>query len=332
MEITFILPTVNRKNYVNRAIKSCLDINSESKNIVSKVLVLDGYSDDGAWELMQKEFGNNENVLLKQVDRKIGFQETAFMGLKYITTEYCTFMYNDDVLSKYYWKCCDKIRESKQSFIMGYGKNFHVKEIYQFKEPNFIKIPSEQIILNYFGIFENLKYSSLPVSPIASISKTNNLYDWEKEVRKFVAKSSFRYELMIKKNIGPDLILYLYNLYIENEYVFFCNSTISQLSFHEDSMSILYGKSPLSTGYWLSRIWLFEKMISSKKYNKELLAKFSAYILTSGIYIVFLNIFTLRFGYALSMILEILKILYMTTKKKFNKNFFKYLNYYKEQI
>ena len=81
-------------------------------------------------------------------------------------------------------------------------------------------------------------------------------------------------------------------------------------------MSILYGKSPLSTGYWLSRIWLFEKMISSKKYNKELLAKFSAYILTSGIYIVFLNIFTLRFGYALSMILEILKILYMTTKKK----------------
>ena len=104
LEITFILPTINRKNYIIRAVDSCLSINLFSDQITAKVLVYDGYSDDGAWEAMQEKYHTNEKVILKQVDRNLGFQETAFIALKEVDTEYCTYMYNDDVISPYYYQ------------------------------------------------------------------------------------------------------------------------------------------------------------------------------------------------------------------------------------
>ena len=50
-EISFILPTFNRKEYVLRAIESCLAL--EKKNILPHIIVIDGYSNDGAWELLK---------------------------------------------------------------------------------------------------------------------------------------------------------------------------------------------------------------------------------------------------------------------------------------
>lgn len=304
MQITFILPTINRKDYIIRAIDSCLDISLFSKKIISKVIVYDGFSDDGAWEIMQKKYSKNENVTLKQVDRKLGFQETAFLALKDVETEYCTFMYNDDVISQYYYQMAEKMVKNHQNFIMGYGKNMEVNKIYKFQKPNFKIIETKNIILNYFGLFNFLEYSSLPVSPVPSISKTKILRQWITEVRKFIENSKFREELMIKKNIGPDLVIYLYNLIYENENLCICNSSIAQLSFHKSSMSISYGKAPLSTGYWLSRIWCFEKYLTKNKCDKNFLSKLSSYIIIGGIFIFFTNLKSLKINYAFNVILE----------------------------
>ena len=195
LEITFILPTINRKDYIIRAIDSCLDISSFSNKIKTNVLVYDGFSDDGSWEIMQKKYLNNDSVTLKQVERKLGFQETAFLALKEVKTEYCTFMYNDDVLSQFYYQFAEKMYENDQNFILGYGKNMEVNNIYNFQEPNFKIVETKNVILNYFGLFKYLDYSSLPVSPVPSISKTQILKQWVIEVRKFVEISKFREEL-----------------------------------------------------------------------------------------------------------------------------------------
>jgi len=308
LEITFILPTINRKNFVTRAIDSCLAINEHSQNIKSKVLVLDGFSDDGAWEIMNTKYQNNKNVKLKQFERNLGFQETAFIGLKLVDTEYCTYMYNDDILSPYYWKLAHKLKKSNQTFIMGYGKNQEISKIIDFKDPIFKLIYSKEILLNYFGYFNSLNYSSLPVSPVPCLSKTSNLINWEKEVRDFVKVSNFRKELMLKKNIGPDLILYFYNLMIQNDKIVFCNSTVAQLSFHNKSMSIIYGKQPLSTGYWLARVWYFEKYLNNNEINKSYSSKLSAYLIVSGFYIFLLNLIFLNFSQSINVLSEILKI------------------------
>ncbi len=318
MKITFILPTFNRKNFVARAIESCLKINKNSKNIKATVLVLDGYSNDGAWEMLQKKYNDNKNVILKQIDKKLGFQETAFFGVNQVKTDYCTFMYNDDILSKYFFLVANKLEETNQDFIMGYGKNLNIENIYNFKKPIFKKIHTQEIILNYFGSFQSLKYTSLPVSPVPSISKTITLKKWIKEIRVFVNKSSFRKDLMIKQNIGPDLVIYLYNLMLLKEKIIICNTTIAQLSHHKDSMSIIYGKQPLTTGYWLSRIWYFEKYLNKEKNIDRLFAsKLSSYIIVSGFYIFIINTFNFNLKYSLRIFLEIINVFRLCLINKF---------------
>ena len=52
--LTFILPTFNRKKYVIRAVESCLKV--IGKNFSSEVLILDGESTDGAWELLEENY------------------------------------------------------------------------------------------------------------------------------------------------------------------------------------------------------------------------------------------------------------------------------------
>lgn len=316
MEITFILPTINRKKYVIRAIKSCLNINQKNPNVIAKVLVIDGQSDDGAWELMLDKFKNHKNVKLLQVDKNLGFQESAFFGLKYVKSEYCTYMYNDDIVSNFYSTFASNLIKSSQTFIMGYGKNNDVSKIYKFFDPSFVKIKTNNLILNYFGFFNYLKFTSLPVSPVPSVSKTSNLKKWEVEVRNFVKNSKFKEELMLKKNIGPDLILYLYNLMIQKEEIVFCNTSIAQLSYHKSSMSIIYGKAPLSTGYWLARIWYFESLLKSNKINKNYISKLSAYLIVSGLFIFILNTISLNFFYAKNTLYETLKVVLKIQNKK----------------
>ena len=98
--ITFILPTYNRKDFIVRAVESCLDVNG--KNFSSKVIILDGESTDGAWEILNDKYKNNPRVDLIQLPKSMGFQKQLFMEFSLVKSEYCTFMYNDDVLSPYF--------------------------------------------------------------------------------------------------------------------------------------------------------------------------------------------------------------------------------------
>ena len=230
MELSFILPTFNRKDSVIRAIDSCLKI-EDSSDIAVKVIVLDGYSTDGAWELLKKNYEFSSKVKLLQVEKEKGFQETAFYGLDLVETDYVTYMYNDDVLSDYYFSMVEEMISSQQEFIMGYGSNFPVSNKLNFSPLEIKEVKTLDILLTYFGYFDGLEYSSLPVSPIASVSRTEKLRMWRDEVRKFVKNSEFRDDLMMKQNIGPDLILYLFNLFHSGQSMLFCNSTAAQLSF-----------------------------------------------------------------------------------------------------
>ena len=317
INITFILPTYNREDFVCRAIDSCLNISQKSKNIETTVLVLDGYSTDQSWKILNTKYSDCHNVILKQVSKDLGFQETAFLGVSMVKTEYVTFMYNDDILSDYYFDFVEKMAKSNQNFIVGYGSNFDVNFKYDFKPPEYINVHSDKVILNYFGHYNFLEYSYLPVSPINTISTTALMKDWVKEVREFCDVSSFRKYLMIKQNVGPDLILFLFNLYKLKKEFLMCNSTISQLSFHDDSMSIGYGEIPLKNGYWLSRIWLFEKECTNEYNSKKYLSKLSGYIVLSGLYVALINLRSGHFKNFVYSMHEILKILYCSLQKNF---------------
>ena len=86
------------------------------------------------------------------------------------------------------------------------------------------------------------------------------------------------------KNIGPDLMIYLYNLMLENDKITICNSAIAQFSVHKSSMSIGYGKAPLSTGYWLAKVWFLEKSLQNNDTSEDFYQSYQLTLLLETVY------------------------------------------------
>src|SRR5215831_3601614 len=95
--ITFILPTRNRKQFVRRAIDSCLSC--ESETVSPCVIVIDGESDDGTFTDLQSAYAGDTRVQLLQNSKSTGFMNTCFQGVELVKSKWVTFMYDDDVLS-----------------------------------------------------------------------------------------------------------------------------------------------------------------------------------------------------------------------------------------
>ena len=63
LELTFILPTRNRRQVVKRAIESCLQAHRPGEIHVS-VLIVDGNSTDGSFEEVAERYGQDARVRL----------------------------------------------------------------------------------------------------------------------------------------------------------------------------------------------------------------------------------------------------------------------------
>ena len=91
----------------------------------------------------------------------------------------------------------------------------------------------------------------------------------------------------MKKNIGPDLLLYLMSL--DEEFLINSTNTImSKFSHHDNSMSVRYGSVSLIFGYLVTKI-LFFKSIHKKMSHKKRL-KFKTYLIIQLFYIIIRNI------------------------------------------
>lgn len=280
-EVTFILPTYNRKEFVCRAVDSCLAV--AGAGFQSRVLVIDGESTDGAWELLQRQYGDSPRVTLTQNQAGTGFQRTAFAGALEVQTEYVTFMYNDDVLSPYYHLLLRRMIDGRHSFIMGYGGTHPIDGVYPFVEPSIASVDKQRLLAAYFGDLKALDYYGMPVSPICLIMRTEHLQEWVEGIWNWVGDSSFRRWFMIEKNVGPDIILYLWGILRQETTVELARNVVGQFSEHPDSMSVQYGVDPLTTGYWIGRIWAFEQMIADRGISAALTARAGGYLVVSGL-------------------------------------------------
>src|SRR5437773_4005287 len=100
LELTFILPTRNRREWVRRAIASCLRAHQEGVSV--EVLIIDGDSTDGSFEDLQQRYGNDSRVRLFRQQGAKGFMAACFFAIPQVRTPFATFMYDDDVLSPYW--------------------------------------------------------------------------------------------------------------------------------------------------------------------------------------------------------------------------------------
>jgi hypothetical protein len=288
-EITFILPTKNRfdvlKNFISHHEKIL-------KNLNYKFLIVDGsnpYIHKKIKKICRKKKKLN---LIKQT--KKGFMNACFQSIKKIKTEYCTFLYDDDLLSIEAIKVFKKTLNNK--FSMGYGivenlNNQNIQTKSNFNKIKIRKYKNEDLLLAYYG--ENkLGVPFMPVSPICLIFKSNFLNYWKKYLIKFCKRSKFRKYFLLKQNIGPDLIIYLLQI-LKHNHINFSKPHIAKFNEHEDSMSYLLGMNKLQIGYWLAKKSIFENNLII---NKQLIIKAYTFLYTAGIFILIKNIILKFFG------------------------------------
>lgn len=308
-EITFILPTLNRKRWIKRAIESCLACVSD--DIEAKVIIIDGQSDDGSFEELQATYQGNPRVSLLQNKRTDGFMQTCYLGVSLVRTRYVTFMYDDDILSPYFYLMFEKMLQAKREFIASYGQTYPVDKVYDFKPSSRVDFyPPEKVIMDYSGSNE-LVQGRLPVSPICCIVSKNLLNEWVPFVQHFGGQTKLRRYFMLHKNIGPDLLIYLLALLQEKEPVPVVLGKIAQFSSHANSMTIKATSFDIEVGYWLARIAAFNKLCKERP-QLSCLSQYSAYLILFGFYLVAINWTHLDFKWTGAILVEIASVLKFT--------------------
>jgi hypothetical protein len=197
-----------------------------------------------------------------------------------------------------------------KNFVMGYGQVSNIEKVYPFKPvDDFKHYPNLQFLLGYYGYRTLIEYTFLPVSPICCVVTTNLLKQWMVHVVAFAEKSKMRKYFMLKKNVGPDLMIYLLSILANKEEICVATAIVAQFSAHPTSMTVTYETymdTDLSIGYWLAKIWAFEYLLTTN--NKKESAKCAAYLVLSGINILIRKFIRLKFKWTLSVFKEVFLI------------------------
>ena len=317
-KITFVIPTKNRSKYLRKLIFNCEKI---FKKLKYEYLIIDASND----------FFHYQNLKLKNKYKKIkiirqkskGIQVGCFESIKSIKTKHVVFLYDDDQLSNYIYKIYKSNINDDGVFSLGYGIVKPIKEKIKYYNLNKYKIDKEELLLGYFG--ENINNNPLikktnqkillPLSPICTTYTKLFLKIWKKTILKFVKNNTFRYYFLLKKEVGPDLLIYLMSIYSSKKIVNFYTPYSAKFSSHQDSISIIYGSNFLRIGYWLSRICFFDTI---KLKNNELSNKLYTYLIAFGLFLLLRNI--INFFYFKNIFSEVSKL--------FKNNANKFLYYY----
>lgn len=275
-KITFILPTKSRID----KIKKFYEINEVKLKKIPHCFII-VTSNVRETNILKNFFKQKKTVkVIKQ--NKPGFMNACFESITYIKTKYCTFLYDDDLLSPYYFKLFKKLYT--ESIAMGYGVLSNNNSNNIFLPIRIKKLYSEKILSCYYG--ENLTdVKFMPVSPICLIFPSIFLSKWKKKILNFCKNNSLRTEMLLKKNIGPDLMLYLHQI-IKHKNINFSYPHIVEFRMHKKSMSYILGKNKLRVGYWLAK----STLLNSNRISNDLKKKIFTYLIVSGYLILFHNL------------------------------------------
>tara|TARA_B100000787_G_scaffold161881_1_gene142092 strand:- start:2072 stop:3073 length:1002 start_codon:yes stop_codon:yes gene_type:complete len=288
-QLTFIIPIKDRPSHLKKLIKNI------DKVLLAKIscqlIFVDASNNSN-----QKK---NYNILKNYKNCKILIQKNkgitigCFQAIPYVRSKFVTFLYDDDELGKYLYLVYKENLKNNKLFSMGTGNVQAINKKFNFKKITKINLNKKKVLLNYFGIplsKTNNKFKKLlsaPVSPISTCFESRYLIQWKKHILKFVKDNEFRNYFILKKDIGPDLMIYLHNILKSKEYVNFFTPSVVKFSSHEDSISIIYGANNLRIGYWLAKLSILE---SEKKLNVNNKSYMYTYLVISGYFLFFSNL------------------------------------------
>lgn len=305
-EVTFILPTLNRRQWVKRALDSCLAC--ENGIVKPHVVVIDSESGDGTMPYLRAAYASDERVTLHENSRSAGCIRSWFDGVEQLKTRFATFVWDDDVLSPFFADMVTRMMREGAEFSAGFGEVSPIDQVYQF-EPidNFRSVAASEVLLGFFGFHGRSELPRLPVSPICCMVTSDLLRDWVKQVEIFTSRNSLRRHFMIKRAIGPDLMVYLSALVKETGHVVVTPSVVAQFSSHPGSITIKANAFDIEVGYWLAKLWAFERISDQGRRHEATCC--AAYLLVYGARLILIRLWMLRLSWVLDVAREVWQVL-----------------------
>lgn len=300
--ITFIIPTLNRRQWVKRAVDSCLVC--ENDFVKPHVVVIESHSDDGTFEYLQEIYAKDDRVTLRQNSRTVGCTESWLQGAELARTALATFVFDDDVLSPFFKDMVAHMVRESCDFVMGFGQVCRISDTYCFKPVEvFHRYPSSDLLFRYFSRQNHLELPRMPVSPICCVVTSELLHEWILEVRKFAGQNPLRRYFMLERGIGPDLMVYLAALLREHTPIVVTPSMVAQFSAHPESITIRARAFDLAVGYWLAKIWAIDRRLTAG--DRKGAARCAAYLLLYGVRLLLTKVSRLETSWVLGVGREI---------------------------
>lgn len=286
VSVSFILPVLNRRHCIVRAIESCLAGANERVNVT--VLVIDGGSNDGTLDEISARYSSDARVvLLSQPEDRKGFMGACYFGVEMVTTDLATFMYSDDVLSPEFGRMAEALADMPDtSLVMGYGQQAAEDEVVAFPSGVRLRsVPATHVLDAFYGRVDRLDGRSLPVSPVCCLVRSDTLRSWADHVQRFVGNHALRQHSMIRLAGGQDLMVYLTAILASKNQVLVADGVVAQLTASRESITNtgnLAGQ--LLTGYWLARVWGMYQFMG--KIPETVVKDLAGYVLAVWVYIV----------------------------------------------
>jgi hypothetical protein len=285
--LTFILPTRNRRNHVERAVESCLRVHQGGVRV--ELLVIDGNSTDGSYEALEQRYGQDPRVRLRRQTGPKGFMPACFLAVPLVRTPLVTFMYDDDVLSPFWGEMPREMQRRGADFVMGFSKEEEIETEAAFERVANLRVVTPPFLLRAFcGAGSELSKHALPFSPICCLMRTDRLREWMEQVEQFTRGRPLREYFMMQRNAGPDLMLYFHAIASHQAEIPVFDGPVAQFSAHVNSITSGLAPTDLPIGYWLARVWLCDRL---RELNRPEEAGWcAAYTLKQGLRLAFKRI------------------------------------------
>ncbi len=284
--VSFIVPTLNRGQYVVRAVDSCLAVDAQAAGVEIEVVVLDSESDDDSWEQLRTKFSNDPRVTLAQNRRGLGPTHSWLDGAKLIKGDFVTFVWSDDYIAPDFLTVLVPALRGGATLCVGTGCERDIDNNTPLPSvPGGREIPREAFLSGYFrrgtddGIYR-------PVSPTCSLFTRDAFDIWSSLVENWCVATPLRHQILWRRAIGPDLLLYFVALKLNRSAVPCMRDTTAQFSAHSGSITKSSSRWPYETGYWFARLWVLEDERTGAALPTESFAAGAAAVFVYGLILV----------------------------------------------
>ena len=257
VDVSFLVPTLNRGRYVLRAVGSCLRA-AEVAGLHVEVIVVDSRSDDGSWEALAEAYDMDVRVVLRQNDRDVGPTGSWLEAARLARGRLVTFVWSDDYVTPEFLQVLAVAVDGVGTHLAlgdGIVREVDCEDGFAELGPT-RRVPRDAVLQAYLG--RPQPGVTAPVSPACALFSRAALDDWTATLEVRCRESPLRERLMWRSAIGPDLLLFAAALGVQRSDVPVVEGPVVQFSRHAGSITVGSDPWPLLAGYWLARVIALE--------------------------------------------------------------------------